>query len=504
MYVAYSVLTVAFFVLVSPYLLYQAVRYRKYIASLPQRMGYLPVSFNLDGDDSIWIHAVSVGEVLTIRALLPDFHERHPRLRIFVSTTTMAGQQVARTNLPYVDEVFYFPFDLGFIVNRTLRLVRPRLFVMMETEIWPNLLRACHREGVRTALVNGRISSRSYPRYKIARFFFRRVLAHIDRFCMQGEESARRIIEIGAPRDRVTVTGSLKFDSLEFGPAESQKGPLADKADAGHYRSRADRFRHGHHESGDVSAATDDGESRFRDPAEVGHYRGPAPNVHDVHQRGRTRVLRYFRIAPTRPVVIAASTLRGEEEPVLEAFQRIRATMPNALLIIAPRKPERFDEVERIVRRAGWNVARRTELRVDAEPRHDVVVLDTIGELAQLLQIATVVFVGGSLVDAGGHNILEPAVFGKPIVFGPYMHNFAEIARTFLDNGAAVQVRSEHEFEAVLLELLGDPVRRASLGAAARALVEANRGARGKTLAVLAELLPSERAAKVRPFKKAF
>ena len=166
-----------------------------------------------------------------------------------------------------------------------------------------------------------------------------------------------------------------------------------------------------------------------------------------MHQRGRTRVLRYFRISPTRPVVIAASTLKGEEEHVLEAFQRIRATMTNALLIIAPRKPERFDDVERLVRRAGWNVARRTELRVDAEPRHDVVILDTIGELAQLFQVATVVFVGGSLVDAGGHNILEPAVFGKPIVFGPHMDNFAEIARTFLDNGAAMQVRSGRELE---------------------------------------------------------
>ncbi len=176
------------------------------------------MSFNFDGDESIWIHAVSVGEVLTARALLPQLRERYPRLRLFVSTTTMAGQQVARSNLPFVDEVFYFPFDLGFIVNRTLRLVRPRLFVMMETEIWPNLLRACHRDGVKTALVNGRISNRSYPRYRFARFFFRRVLADVDRFCMQSEESARRVIEMGAARDRVVVTGSLKFDSLDFPP----------------------------------------------------------------------------------------------------------------------------------------------------------------------------------------------------------------------------------------------------------------------------------------------
>ena len=457
MYAIYSVLTVAFFMVVSPYLLYQAIRYRKYIASLPQRMGYLPVSFNLDGDESIWIHAVSVGEVLTVRALLPELRERYPRLRLFVSTTTMAGQQVAKSNLPYVDEVFYFPFDLGFIVNRTLRLVRPRLFVMMETEIWPNLLRACHRDGVKTALVNGRISSRSYPRYRFVRFFFRKVLAHVDRFCMQGEESARRIIELGAPRERVTVTGSLKFDSLEFGPSTPLRSARGTAA---------------------------------------------GPVVHDVHERGRARVLRYFRVSSNRPVVIAASTLKGEEEFVLEAFQRIRATLPNALLIVAPRKPERFGDVERLVRRAGWNVARRTELRVDAEPRNDVVVLDTIGELAQLFQVATVVFVGGSLVDAGGHNILEPAVFGKPIVFGPHMHNFAEIARTFLDNGAAMQVRSGRDLESALLDLLGDPVRRASLGAAARALVEANRGARGKSIAVLAALLPSANASNVRQFRR--
>jgi 3-deoxy-D-manno-octulosonic-acid transferase len=460
MYAVYSVLIVLFFLVVSPYLLYQAIRYRKYIVSLPQRMGYLPVSFNLDGDESIWIHAVSVGEILTVRALLPQLRERYPRLRLFVSTTTMAGQQVAKSNLPFVDEVFYFPFDLGFILNRTMRLVRPRLFIMMETEIWPNLLRACRREGVKTALVNGRISNRSFPRYRLARFFFRHVLADVDRFCMQSEESARRILAMGAARERVLVTGSLKFDSL------------------------------------DVPAARDAGARASSPPSFV-----PAPSVLDVHHRGPTRVLRFFRIGPTRPVIIAASTLKGEEEHVLEAFQRIRATMTTALLIIAPRKPERFDDVERLVRRAGWNVARRLELRVDAEPRHDVVILDTIGELAQLFQVATVVFVGGSLVDAGGHNILEPAVFGKPIVFGPHMDNFAEIARTFLDNGAAIQVRSGRELESTLLELLGDPVRRASLGAAARALVEANRGARGKTLAALAELLQRESAGNVRPFR---
>ena len=443
MYALYSVLIVTFFLVMSPYLAWQAIRYRKYIGSLRQRLGYLPISFNLDGEQSIWIHAVSVGEVLTARALLPQLRERYPRYRLFLSTTTMTGQQIARNSLQYVDEVFYFPFDLGFVVNRTLRLVKPKMFIMMETEIWPNLLRACHRAGIRTVLVNGRISSRSYPRYRLARPFFTRVLAHVDRFCMQSEESARRIIEMGAEPDRVVVTGSLKFDSLEL-PGGSTVTPA---------------------------------------------------------DRGRQRVLRYFRISADRPVIIAASTLKGEETPVLEAFQRIRARVPDVLLIIAPRKPERFDEVEQLARRGGWRVARRSELPVDAEPRQDIVVLDTIGELAQLFQVATAVFVGGSLVDQGGHNILEPAVFGKPIVFGPYMQNFAEIARAFIDNDAAIQIRTGRELEHALMGLLADPVRRARLGAAARALVEANRGARGKTMTAIARVLPPQDPGNVRPFR---
>jgi 3-deoxy-D-manno-octulosonic-acid transferase len=442
MYLLYSTLILIFFVVASPYFLYQAIRYRKYIGNLRQRLGYLPVSFNLDGDESIWIHAVSVGEVLTARAIIGELRARYPGLRLFLSTTTLGGHQVARGNLHDIDGVFYFPFDLGFIVKRIVNLVRPRLFVMMETELWPNLLRACRRRGVKTVLVNGRISSRSYPRYRLIRPLFRRVLANVDRFCAQSEESARRLIDLGARPEHVTVTGSLKFDSLQV----------------------------------------------------------PAPAAHG---RAQDRVLRFFRIAADRPVVIAASTLKGEEEPLLRAFRRVKATMPSALLILAPRRSERFGEVEQLSARFGFSVVRRTELAIDAEPRADVIVLDTIGELARVFQVATVVFVGGSLVDAGGHNILEPAVFGKPILFGPHMQNFAEIADTFLANGAAWQVKSDRELEDALIGALTDPVGRARLGAAARALLETNRGARDKSLAVIAELLPIGRPGVVRPFRSA-
>jgi 3-deoxy-D-manno-octulosonic-acid transferase len=445
-YLLYSVATVLAFVVLAPYFVYHALRHNKYVGSLGQRLGYFPVSFNLDAEDSIWVHAVSVGEVLAARPLIHELKQRYPSLRLFLSTTTRAGQQLARRSVSDVDGVFYFPFDWRFTARRTMNVVKPRLFVMMETEIWPNVLRECRARGVKTILVNGRISYRSFPRYRLIRPFFRRVLADIDAFCVQGEETQRRLTELGADPARITVTGSLKFDALDAMPT-------------------------------------------------AGSGLGAG--------RGRERVLRFFRIPPSRPVLVAGSTLKGEEEAVIRAFNRVRTAGSNALLILAARHPERFGEVERLCRHEGLSTVRRTALAIDAEPRVDAVVLDTIGELAQLYQLATAVFVGGSLVPAGGHNILEPALFGKPIIFGPHMQNFAEIAEAFLANGAAVQVHSERELVEAVVGLMNDSVRRARLGAAARALVDANRGAKDRTLAVITSLLPAEDRGRavVRPFR---
>ena len=442
MYLVYSVATLIALAVLSPFFLYQALRHKKYVGSLGQRLGYLPVSFNLDAEASIWVHAVSVGEVLSARPVIAELRKRYPALRIFLSTTTLSGQQLARRSVADVDGVFYFPFDWTITVRRTLDAVTPRLFVMVENEIWPNMLRECRRRGIKTVVVSGRLSRRSFRRYRLVRPFFRRVLADVDRFCVQGEETAGRLLTLGADPSRVVVTGSLKFDSLD---TASLPG------------------------------------------------RGPA------------RVLRFFRISPNRPVLIAGSTMKGEDETVIRAFNRLRTAAGghNALLIIAARHPERFGEVERLCRTEGLSTLRRSELAIDAEPRCDAVILDTIGELAQLYQIATAVFVGGSLVPAGGHNILEPALYGKPIVFGPHMENFTEIAETFLTNSAAIQVRHDRELDDVLVALMSDPVRRARLGAAARALIDANRGAKDRTLAVIAELLPQDRSrsAVVRPFR---
>ena len=426
MYFLYSVVIVCYALCLAPRLLYDMVRHGKYVGTFGERWGRLPATINPRGVPSIWIHAVSVGEVLATGALIPALRDRYPDHPLWLSTTTQTGRKAA-AGLEGVDGLFYFPFDLSPVVARVLERVRPALFVMVDTELWPNLLRHCARRGVKTILVNGRISDRSYPRYRLVRPFFRQVLACVDRVCAQSEESGRRLVDLGAPPTRVTVTGNLKFDTLVL----ARSGP---------------------------------------------------PPV-------REGVLRAFRIPESRTVVMAASTHPGEETAVLDAFVRIRRRDPTALLVVAPRHPERSAEVTALATGLGLETVRRSALPVDGVPRAAVVVLDTVGELATLFQIATVVFLGGSLVPSGGHNVLEPAVWAKPVVFGPHMENFAEITELFLTNRAACQIRSAEALEPVLSTLLADPARRAALGAAARTLVCANRGATDRSLAVMATLL---------------
>jgi 3-deoxy-D-manno-octulosonic-acid transferase len=421
--------------LATPWFAWQAWRHGKYVHALPQRFGRLPAGLNAGGTPSVWIHAVSVGEVLAARALVPDLRRLYPRHPLLISTTTATGQQVARDRVPGVGEPFYFPIDLPWVVRRVLDEVQPQLFLMMETELWPNLLRECRARGVRTALVNGRISARSFPRYRLVRPLIRRVLADVDLCCAQGEETRRRLVDLGADPARVLVTGSLKFDAL-------------------------------------------DGNAGARD-----------------------RVLRHFRLPEGRAVIVAASTLRGEEAAILRVFRRVRERHGDALLVVAPRHPERFAEVEQLCTDEGWKVERRSALPLDGGPGGDIVVLDTLGELAGLFEIATVVFVGGSLVDAGGHNILEPAAHGKPILFGPHMQNFGEIAEAFLAKQAAVQVSSDAELEREVIALLDDRSRREALGTAARQLVQANRGARERTLAALRALVPPDAGAEAEPLR---
>ena len=430
MYHLYSVLLFAWFLALLPATAIGIWCRGKEPGSVRERFGRLPATVNPDRRPSIWVHAVSVGEALAARPLLRALRASHPAHRLVLSTTTATGQRVARGFGADVDAVCYAPFDFPAFVNRALDRIAPELFVVVDTEIWPNLLRACRRRGVGALVVNGRLSDRSFRRYRLARRCMRRVLADVGRICAQTEEWGRRFVAIGAEPARVVVTGSLKFDAV------SRAGS---RADAG----TGDRLR----------AA--------------------------------------FDFARSRPVLIAASTLRGEEDPVLRAFGRVRRNAPDALLLIAPRHPERFDEARVIAERAGHRVRMRSDLEPGRDPGADVVILNTLGELGRLFDIASAVFVGGSLVPAGGHNLIEPAAAGRAIVVGPHMENFADVTRAFLARGAALQVRDAIELEETLDGLMRDRERRRRLGDAARAIVDANRGATRRTLDVVAELLPA-------------
>jgi 3-deoxy-D-manno-octulosonic-acid transferase len=424
MYLLYSFLLTGVLLLGLPYFVYRGLQSGKYGASLRERLGILPSFLNRDGTPSIWVHAVSVGEVVAVRPLLPLLRESFPDMPIFVSVTTVTGRRIAERQLRDASAIFYCPFDWAFIVRRVADRIRPRLLFLIDTEIWPHLIRTCREAGAIILLVNGRISDRSYPRYRLIRFFMRQFVRPIDHFCMQSSRYAERIIDLGADPNRVTVTGSLKFDAVVPDPSEP------------------------------VEAA---------------------------------------RLIPKgRIVLMAGSTLAPEEEIVLAAFQSLQETHHDLLLVLAPRHPERFDEVVELAESRGLQVVRRTLLD-EPVPEADVMVLDTIGELASLYRRGDIVFVGGSLAPWGGHNLIEPAVHGKPILFGPHMSNFKEMASMFVEADAAVQVANRDGLREAVGELIQNAQRRSELGEKARKLVQANRGAGRKTIKIAREALEERR-----------
>jgi 3-deoxy-D-manno-octulosonic-acid transferase len=421
-YLLYSACLSLAFVLAVPFYLWKGRGTGKYLNNFRERLGRLPAGVGGRGRASIWIHAVSVGEVLAARTLIGPLKARFPGLDVLLSTTTLTGQDVAKRTVKNADGIFYAPFDFRGSVRSVLAAVEPRLLVLVETEIWPNLIHEARRRGTRVAIVNGRLSPRSFARYRWIRPFLKPVLAEVDVFAMQAEPHAARIRALGAPPARVRELGNLKFDALE----------------------------------------------------------APAPSA---------ALRRVFEGVAQRPIWIVGSTVEGEEEAVLAAFKAIRAALPDAVLAIAPRHPERFALVPRLIEAAGLRSARRSTLGDAPWDGADVLVLDTLGELAQAYAFATAVFVGGSLAPAGGHNVLEPAVAGKPVVVGPHMENFQEIADQFLAEKALVQVGSADELGRETLALLRDPERRAGFGERARALVARNRGALTRTVDALAELV---------------
>jgi 3-deoxy-D-manno-octulosonic-acid transferase len=435
MYFLYSAVMAIAMVLLAPYFALQGLRRGKYLGNFRERMGYLPDALARDVPPrtAIWVHAVSVGEVLASKPIIDGIKKRFPEHAIFLSTTTATGQQLARERITNADGVFYFPFDWRGPIRRAFRRIQPGLVLILETEIWPNFMREAKSAGVPVVFVNSRISERSIARFRrFRRFiggFFRRVLQSAVLFLAQSSEDAKRLEEMGASEEKIEVTGNVKYD-LEP-PAQGAFGNWLTK---------------------------------------------------QIGSQERW------------PVFVAGSVVAEEEEAVLAAYDIVQRQWRRALLILAPRKPERFDVAASIAKESGWTVVRRSGIDMNAalDENCDVLILDSIGELAGLYALGDAVFVGGSLVSSGGHNILEPARFSKAPVFGPSMENFREMAARFSSAGAGIQVNSGAKLGTVWTELISDSPRRERMGQKARALAEANRGATAGSLERIAKILESQ------------
>jgi 3-deoxy-D-manno-octulosonic-acid transferase len=447
-YALFSLLTAVGILLLSPYFLVRGLVHGKYLDNIPERLGWRfppklrAIAAGGEKERSIWIHAVSVGELLAVVPLAKQLKQLYPERRLVVSTTTATGQKLALERFDFADAVFYFPLDWKGPVRRALAATHAVIVIIVETEIWPNFLRECRRAEVPVVFVNGRLSERSFRGYRRAfswsagllRGFVKRALDDATLFLMQSEQDAARLLVLGAPEQRVLVTGNLKYDFAE--PPES---PLLNWL--------AQEFARNH----------------------------------------------------LGPVVIAGSVGANEETLVLQAFSDVEREFPGAQLILAPRKPEQFDNAAEIVARSGHKLLRRREITLNGAGNvamadsGTVILLDSLGELAGLYCLADAVYVGGSLVPVGGHNILEPAAFGKAPVYGPSMENFREMAENFVAADAGIQVSSAEGLGAAWCGLLREPQRAARMGAAARKLVEQNRGATSRVLEHIAQVIDSWR-----------
>ena len=380
----------------------------------------------LQGKKPIWVHAVSVGETIAVKTLIKAMKERFPDRKIVISNVTETGRSIA-LKIPEADLCLYFPFDFTFAAKSLLTKINPAVILIVETEIWPNFLRISRRLGIPSIMVNGRISDRSFPRYMRFRWFFRSVLTDFSRFCMQTREDARRIAAMGAPADRIEVTRNLKYDIPINGVSPEQKSET----------------RHA------------------------------------------------FGIPDSLGVFTAGSTHQGEEEQVIAAYRRLCAEVGSVFMVLVPRHPERAPQVaELLVReRIPFTLRSQVNSRAGDFSAGEVLLVDTVGELMRLYAASDLVFVGGSLVPTGGHNILEPASLRIPVLFGPHMSNFREAAALLLASGGGIEVMNGDELACVIANLLKDDAKRGAMGESSARLMEENGGSTLIHLKVVESLL---------------
>ena len=403
------------------------LRHGKYRRGFSERMGTVPARIRANGRTRpvIWIHAVSLGEVLAINGLVQRMRSAFPEHRILVSTTTDTGQDQARKRFGE-ENVFYFPMDFAFAVRAYLRTLKPEMVVLAETEFWPSFLRLAYASGAHVAVVNARISDRSWPRYRRFRWALHRMLAHVSVFLAQTEEDGRRLESIGVNPERVRVTGNLKFD-VNLPPPPPIVGSLRTSL------------------TGEAAG----------------------------------------------PVLVCGSTVEDEEPPLLRAFENVLVSHPRAVMILAPRHPERFEAVASIIEQMGIPFHRRSQWNGE-RLQSGVLLVDTIGELAALYELADIAFVGGSLVPRGGHNIIEPAQHGVAIVTGNHTENFRDIVGLFRSRDA-VRIVGLSELPLMLMHLLANNEERVALGRRAKETILSQVGATDRTLEELKGLMTGPR-----------
>ncbi len=429
MFTLYSLLYTIVFIVLLPIFLLQS---GKYISGFKQRLGFLP-DLPESEQETVWIHCVSVGETNAAKPLVEELIANFPNSRIVISNTTKTGHELAKKLFSDQAElIFYFPFDWKNTVRRSLRHIKPNIVLLMETEIWFNFVREANKSGTKIALVNGRISEKSFKRYTFIKNFMAWVLHYVDLALVQHQIDARRLADLGMRRTKIKIIGSLKYDQT-----------------------------------------IDQRESI-------------------VTEQLRTR----FAISDDAPLIVAASTHSPEERWLLSAFKQIYKTSDGKLprLLIAPRHPERFEEVKKQIRETGFDWATRSETPSARDKAAEIILMDSIGELRAVFPLAEIVFVGGSLIKHGGQNILEPAIAGKPIVTGFYTMNFEAIVKEFVERDAVIQLPKLDEKHAVekladiFSELLNDQKRREKLGENAATVMRVSRGATARTIEQLKEI----------------
>jgi len=403
MFILYDLIFLLFAIVSLPVYLFKGKLHR----GLLERLGFLP---EVAWSRPIWVHAVSVGEVMSVKGLIHEIKKAYPGKQIILSTVTATGNQVAKSVADTNIFLLYLPFDLSFIVNSVLSRINPVIFIIAETEIWPNLICALNKKKIPVMIVNGRISDASAKRYRAVRFLLKRVVSKMNLICAQSERDARRFKEsLGAKEENVMITGNMKFDF----------------------------------------------------------------SVPDFREEALIKLRKEMMLHPTDKLWACGSTRPGEEEIILRAYKELLREFKNLLLVIAPRHPDRSEEVVSLVSKSGFKAIKISHLPYECVTciAHPVFILDTIGNLPEFYKAADLVFVGGSLARTGGHNILEPAIFAKPVIFGPHMFNFRDIADLFLKGNAGIMVRNDEELKNQIAFLLNSPQEAQALGERARQLI---------------------------------